>query len=691
MRRKIAPARALWLAPLLWAPMIRAELPVKEVILYKHGVGYFARSGELKAGESARLDFKATEMNDVLKSLTVEDTSGGKITSLRYDSSESLGQKLQAFPFKIGEQLPLSAILDQWKGARLELRIGSETISGKIIGARIAIGDEKRAQREQVTLLLDSGEIRTFDLDAVAGVRLADARLQQQLTDYLAAVAQSRSDESRSVYIDSTGAAARKVTASYMVPSAIWKSSYRLIFADAPQPTLEGWAIVDNTTGDDWNNVRLALVSGRPISFVTQLYEPRYRVRPNGELPDDPAAGPVVHAGDFGAEALSDRAEMRDNRPKQFSAMRGVAGGVPGGVAGGVIGGIVNAPATAAAPMPPPAPMRELATSSIDVTAQGRDLGELFEYRFEAPVTVKKGQSAMLPFLQQKITSRKLLIFSDNGSAHPTSAAELTNSTGKTLDGGPITVYDKSTYAGEALVETLKAGDKRLISYAVDLGTRVTTSYDSRQENVREVKMHRGILTTRNAMQETKTYTVRNVDTNAKTLIIEHPVRPGYKLIAMKPSETTPTHYRFEVKLAPNATEKFAVNEERVYDTQIAVASLTPDILVTYIQNKSISETARKQLEAIAARKRQIAEIANAIQQTDIDLRELMNDQNRIRQNIESLNRVAGQQEQVAKYSRELAAQETKLAALRDAQAEQRRKRTALESELTSMIEKMEF
>jgi hypothetical protein len=677
------------LAPLILAPLALAELPVREVTLYKHGVGYFSRSGDLRAGESARLDFKAAEMNDVLKSLTVENGAGGKIASLRYDSSESLAQKLQAFPFKIGEQLALSGILDQWKGSRLELRIGSEIVSGTILGARIAIGDEKRAQREQVTLLLEGGEIRTFDLDGVAGVKLADARLQKQLSEYLAAVAQSRSDESRSVYIDSPGAAASRITANYMVPAAIWKSSYRLIFSGAPQPTLEGWAIVDNTTSDDWNDVRLALVSGRPISFVTQLYEPRYRVRPPGELADDPAAGPVVHAADFEADAAEARVE-----PRQFATARlvapksrveGVAGSVPGGVIGGIAG---NAPA--AAP-PPPHAKAELAASSINIAAQGRDLGDLFEYRFDSPVTVRKGQSAMLPFLQQKIGSRKLLIFSDNGSIHPTSAAELTNTTGKTLDGGPITVYDKSAYAGEALVETLKAGDKRLISYAVDLGTRVTTTYDSRQENVRELKLHRGILTTRAAVQETKAYTARNVDGEAKTLIVEHPVRPDYKLVALKPSETTSTHYRFEIKLGPKATETLAVNEERVYDTQVSISNLSPDVLLTYVRSKSIGEAARKQLEPIAARKREIAEAANTIQSLETEIREVSTDQARIRQNLESLNRVSGQQEQVARYSRDLAAQESRLATLRDSLAEQRRKRTALESELNSMIEKLEI
>src|SRR5205085_12016812 len=160
-----------------------------------------------------------------------------------------------------------------------------------------------------------------------------------------------------------------------------------------------------------------------------------------------------------------------------------------------------------------------------------------FEYRIGAPVTIRKSESAMLPFLQDKITARKLLIYYDQSTAHPLNAAEITNTTGKTLDGGPITVFDAGAYGGEALMETVKTGDKRLLSYAVDLGTRITTQFDSKGEVVREIHFRRGILNTRTAAIETKTYTIHNVDRKSKTLIIVHPARPEYALPDRKASE----------------------------------------------------------------------------------------------------------------------------------------------------------
>jgi hypothetical protein len=649
-----------------------AELNVRNVILYKHGVGYFERAGELGSGESARLDFKAAEMNDVLKSLTVEVKGGQGVAGLRYDSSLPLEEKLDEIPIRLGQKEPISTLLDQLKGARLDMKLGSETVAGAIVSARLLPGTNEVSQREQVTLLLDSGELRTLDLSAASSIRFPDPALQTQLKDYLLAVTQARSKERRSVYIDSVDSGRRQIAASYMIPAPVWKSSYRLVFAPEGEPMLEGWAIVDNTTGDDWHNVRLALVSGRPISFISQLYEPKHIHRPVAELPEDRAVGPVVHQG---------------------GVIGGIVGGVPGGVAAGALGG----PAAPAAMAAPPAPqrvfrsmvqdaaaeeMREKATSSVSVSTQGRELGDLFEYRFDKPVTVKKNESAMLPFLQQKLTARKLLIYSDPSSLHPLNAAELTNSTGKTLDGGPITVFDSNAYAGEALMETTKAADKRLISYGVDLGTRITTKLDSEAQNYREVHMRRGVLTAKNARLETKTFTVRNVDARPKTLIIEHPIRPSYKLLNQKPSETTANAHRFEVKLAASGTEQFTLREELLYDQTFQVASLTPDFLYTVLQNKELSSQARSQLQTIHDRKRSIAETDREIASTQRQIDELFKDQSRIRDNISSLRNVAGQQDLVQKYAKQLSDQESALAGLRDKASELYRQKTALESEL---------
>ncbi len=668
------------------ASALSADLPVKQVVLYKHGVGFFERSGTLGAGESARLDFNATEMNDVLKSLTI-GSSGGKITGLRYDSMDPLGHKLAEFPFTIGEG-GMPGMLDQLKGARVELKLGTETVAGTIVSARTFAGTDKQPEHDQLNLMLDTGEFRTVDLGAATGLRFPDAKLQQQFKDYLAALSAARSKEKRSVYIDSTDAKERDVTASYMIPAPVWKSSYRLIFGDKAgdkAPMLEGWAIVDNTTGEDWTKVQLSLVSGRPISFVSQLYAPKYVTRPSAELADDTAAQAVVHSGAF-EEMKVVAGSGGINRPEQSTFARLQAAPAPAApmdrfrsTNGAVAIGAVAMDAESVAP------------SSIAAAAVGRELGDLFEYRIAQPVTIRKNESAMLPFLQQTIEGRKLLIYSDHSSPHPTNAAELSNTSGKTLDGGPITVYDAGAYAGEALMETLKASDKRLISYAVDLGTRITEAFGSKAAMVREMHASRGVLNTRYAAEETRTYTVRNVDQKAKTLIIEHPLRPGYTLLSQKPKEKTATNYRFELALAAGATQEFVVSEERVYEESTAVTNYNPDMLVNYLQNKALSDAGRRQLQRIVDQKRQIAENDRALQDANTQMSGLTADEDRVRRNIQSLNNVAGQQQQVQTYARQLDAQEQQLAALRDKQAELQKKKSALQTALDQLVEALTF
>jgi len=655
-----------------------AELPVRTVVLYKHGVGYFERSGTLGPGESARLDFRAEEMNDVLKSLTIND-QGGKVTDLRYDSSIPLDQKLTEFPFRIEDGQPLSAVIDQLKGARIEMEFGPQKIAGAIVSARVIAGEKDRPEREQVTLLMDSGELRNVDLAAATAIRFTDPKIQLQFKDYLAAVTGARSKDKRSVYIDSTDSKSRDVRAAYIMPMPAWKSSYRLLFGESgAQPTLEGWAIVDNTTGEDWTNVRLSLVSGKPISFISQLYPPKFITRLGAELAEDQAVAPTVYSG-----AIQNKAAGPPPPAAAPAARPGVVNGALGFGGGGGVGGSVLRIEGAD---------QTTGLSTIAPTGPAQEIADLFEYDISNPVTVRKDESAMMPFLQQKVSARKLIIYSDANRPNPFNAAELTNNTGKTLDGGPITVFDAGTYAGEALVETVKNSDKRFISYGVDLGTRVSTNLDFRNDTVRELHARNGLLISRLSQVQKKNYSVHNVDPRAKTLIIEHPVRAGYDLIdTAKPIETARDVYRFEVKLPANGTLEFPVTEERLYDTQTSVSSLNPDGLLTYIRNKTISDAARKQLQQIADLKTQIANMEADKRSVTDQVNNLVRDEERNRQNIASLSQVSGQQQIVQDYARKLSDQETQIAKLRDREGALDQQRAATQTQLNGLIEKLDF
>jgi len=642
-----------------------AELPVRKVILYKHGIGYFERGGEIPAGQSARIDFKSSEMNDVLKSLTINDLTGNSVSGVRYDSSMPLASKLAEFPFKLGERSPLTDFFDQIKGARIELKMGQGTVSGQILGARVAQSrDRAQTSTDVLSLLTSDGNIVTHDLGAASSIRITDPELQLQLSEYLRSLNASRSREQKSVYIDSAKDAARKLSVAYTIPMPIWKSSYRLVLdaGTAKKPILEGWAIIDNTTSEDWTKVDLSVISGRPVSFVSKLYEPKFLQREVAELEEDKPLAPKVYYNSAPAPA-------------------------PPGIGGAMRRNMALADA---------APMQEMqamaSTSSVQVNTATREAGELFEYRFSQPVTVKRNESAMLPFVQQEINARKLLIYTENSSSqNPLNSAELTNSTGKTLDGGPLSVYDGGVYAGEALVNTFKPGDKRLLSYASDLGTRIIEDANEAPSVLRTIKASGGVVTQSFTSEVTKTYKITNVDKKVKTLILEHSIRYDHKLVGLKPIEQTPTHYRFEVKLTGEPTQTFIVKEERSYFDQVQISNAAEETMVIWLGYPRLSPEARQTIKAIADLRRQVAESNNQIKALNQQVTESTNDQERVRRNLSSLNSVAGQQERVQRYATDLANLDGKVVTLRDQIAAETKKRDGLNQQLDQRIQAANF
>lgn len=653
---------------LLVATLSAAELPVKKVILYKHGVGYFERGGEIPAGTSARLDFKAGEMNDVLKSLIVNDQSGNSVAGVRYDSSMPLTEKLREFPFALREKSPLVDFLDQLKGAEVEIKTGAGgTVTGQILGARVMASEKPQTNVETLSLLTPAGPIVNTDLAGVTSIRLADAELQRQLSDYLRSLNTSRSREQKSVYIDSARDAARKLSVAYTIPMPVWKSSYRLVLDAGAQkkPMLEGWAIIDNTTNEDWTRVDLSVISGRPISFISRLYEPKFMQRQVAELAEEASIAPPVYAAGAAPPAprAADLAKAKPipQRMNQFEKLQESA----------FVG---------------------QAASTVNVGMATREAGELFEYKFNQPVTVKRNESAMLPFVQQEISAKKLLIYSQGSPReNPLNSAELTNTTGKTLDGGPLSVYDGGVYAGEALVNTFKAGEKRLLSYAQDLGTRVTEDLQSGPQSIREIKAVRGVMTIRYVTELTRIYNITNVDKKSKTLIIEHPIEEGHTLITAKPAEQTGTHYRFEVKLTGEAAQTLTVKEQQVNLEEQTISAFGEESLESLRATGGISAAAKQFFTELATIRRQLADSEAQIKTLNQQITDTGNDVERLRRNLSSLNGVTGQQQRVQQYATDLAALDGQITNLRGQVAAETKKRDDLRRQLNAKMESANF
>lgn len=267
-----------------------SRIPVKRVVLYKNGVGFFEHVGTVHGNESVSVAFTSGQLNDVLKSLTVLDLNGGHIADVSYGSSEPAARQLDQLHLPMGDKPSLSDFLGGLRGARLEVRSGTNQITGRLLSierkTRVAGGTTLEV--DYLALITDSGELRTTELSPAYSVRLLDRDLASKVNRYLDIESAARDADVRRMVVSTEGTGARSLYLSYISEVPVWKSTYRIVL-DAKRGAnalLQGWAIVDNTVGEDWNNVELSLVAGAPQSFIQNLSQPYYSRRPVVPIPE---------------------------------------------------------------------------------------------------------------------------------------------------------------------------------------------------------------------------------------------------------------------------------------------------------------------------------------------------------------------------------------------------------------------
>jgi hypothetical protein len=653
-----------------------AKLPVRRVVLYKNGVGYFEHLGRVRGSQEVHVDFTSAQLNDVLESLTVLDLSGGKISGVDYNSEAPLARRLATLRLNLGENPTVGDFLGALRGARLEVRSGSgAAMSGKLLSVEKKSREKDNETKEwtEISLVSDSGEVRTAEVTPATSVRIAEKDLQVEVGRYLGLIASSRDQDLRRMTISTTGAGERNLYVSYISEVPIWKTTYRIVLPSKAEkrPLLQGWAIVDNTIGEDWNDVEVSLVAGAPHSFIQQLSQPYYGRRPVVPLPESVQLTPQTHAATL--ETMSPLLAPR----MMVGVPGGVAGGSMGGVIGGVVGGMGGAP-------PPPKPSSvdeaevEEAREDSEPVAEGNALGDLFEYKLKERVTIRKNQSALVPILQTDIAAERVSLWSESlGEARPLRALWVNNASSLTLDGGSFSVLDGNTFAGEGLVEAIKPGERRLLSYATDLGLLVDAKLDSGHERVTRVRIYRGMLTTTSEERAKKTYIVRNEDSTARALVIEHPARPEWKLAedGPKPEEKASGLYRFRLNIEPKQTEKLVVNEAKPLYTRYSLTAVTDEEIELFLRQKSINPEIEKALHTIVAQKNVVADFDVKIKAQQKAIEQIFADQGRLRENMKALKGSTEEKALLQRYTRQLDEEETQLEGLRkkkqDTEAEQ--------------------
>ncbi len=298
------------------------RLPVRRVVLYKNGMGYFEHSTHIRGNQDLAIDFTTSQLNDVLKSLTAVDLGEGRISGVRYNSIAPLDERLKALRLPFGEQLTRIDFLAALRGARVEVHNGSEAATGRLLSVEKEKRFNEKGDSYEVTefsVMTDGGDMRNFDLGPSTSVRLAERDLSDEVEKYLNLIGSSRARDLRRMTISATGTGEREIFVSYISEVPVWKSTYRIILPEKPneKPVLQGWAIVDNTVGEDWKDVQLSLIAGAPQSFIQDISRPLYTRRPVVPLPQAAMLTPQTQEASMSTAVTSGRAgdSKRHERP----------------------------------------------------------------------------------------------------------------------------------------------------------------------------------------------------------------------------------------------------------------------------------------------------------------------------------------------------------------------------------------
>jgi hypothetical protein len=650
-----------------------ALLPMSQVVLFSSGVGYFQREGSVEGEQRVDLSFPTQDVNDLIKSLTLRDLDGGRIDAVSYDSNVPVERTLQSFAVNLTSNPSFGAILNQARGEKVEVVLQQAaagqpaTLTGSVIGIETKQQQvNKDVIRVECLNLWCADGMRSVKLSDVQRVRFLNSIMDSEFKKALETLAQGHDTQKRSVSIQFTGQGKRRVKVGYVVENPIWKTSYRLVLdkpnpkegRKAEKPYLQGWAVVENTTDEDWASVKMALISGRPISFQMNLYDALFIKRPVVEPELFASLRPPAYSGALFStdgtrlaagerprietEALQKKAEapkpaenFRYDRLRQ--ANRGYADALKRD-----LGDRMNL------------------GSSVASAASASKLGDYFQYAIDHPVTLPRQKSALLPILGKDVEAERVSIYNEGVHAKfPLLGLALTNNTGMHLTQGPITVFEGSTYAGDARILDLQKGERRLLSYAVDLGTEVLAARTADSGTLQAVKIVKGIVQTTTKVSEKKTYTVANRNDEARTLLIEHPHRTDFHLVKMdKPWETASDVYRFKVDVPAGKTVPLTVSEEKDLRSQITLTNSNDQSIRILLNAPVTSPKVKDALEKAMTLKGKMSATQRELQQLERQLRDITTDQQRLRANLREMPPTA---EAYKRYLKKFDTQETQI------------------------------
>jgi hypothetical protein len=619
--KRILSGLLLALLPLSAAAQPEPTVPIEKVVFFKSGVSYVEHRGRVQGTQTMTLRFQQEQMKDVLKSLVLQDQGGGQIGTIAYPSQDPLSRRLQRFQVDLSEPQGVGALVNQLRGTELTLVTAADSVTGRAVSAESR--DGPNGEEQWFLNLYADGALRSVPLDRVQRVQFEDEQLQEEMQAALGAVGEARDTGEKPVQIRFEGSGSRRVRVGYVVKAPVWKTSYRLLLPDEKEGTgqLQGWAIVENQTDADWENVDLRLVSGRPVSFVQDLYTPTYVDRPVVAPTAGEPLQPTQHK-----EGSAPSAMEEETRPE-----RGQAQSIDSPFEDPVGGGVTPPPKAArSSPIDP--------TQGISAAATAADEGAFFQYRV-GNVSLPRHRSAMLPIVTEPIEVERLSIYDPSlHETHPMQGARLENTTGRHLAAGPITVFDDGSYGGDAQLTDTPPGDTRFVSYALNQDVQVDRRSQPMEQTIETGKIVQGVLQLSRRRVATSPYMLKNEGETDATVIVEDARPDGWSLVAPEPEERTLSTYRFRVTVDAGETETLVVKQEKRERETWRLTDANRDRLLAHAQKDALPSDVRDALQQAADLQQALTQAETELSRARERIQRLREEQERIRQNLKAVD-----------------------------------------------------
>jgi hypothetical protein len=654
------------------------QLPITQLVLYSSGVGYFQRTGQVEGNTRVDLAFPTQDVNDLLKSMVLQDQGGGHISAVSFDSQDPVDKTLNSFAINLAANPSYADILNQARGEKVEIVFGPQqanaSLQGTILGVevktpnernqKLPAGDYLRHAPQVVTSGYAPGKtgdpakapagaydcvgemlnlwcadgMRSVSLAEVQRVKFLNPVVASEVQRALQVLASGHDTEKKAVSLYFSGTGKRSVSVGYVVETPLWRTTYRLLVGKDGKLSIQGWALVQNPTNDDWKNVCMALVSGRPISFKMDLYQPLYVPRPVVEPELYSSVGPAIHNGALagaygGLLGIKTSPYMKRNTPPGRDSGSNEAEEEEEGIDGHKL--------------PPMQRNVGKLTKQAEINLQrgvvaaskATDLGDSFQYAIEHSVTIPRQKSALLPIVNKTLDGDKVSLYSPQVHAkYPLLALRMKNTTGVHLMQGPVTVFEGTGYCGDAQLPDLQPNEERLVSYALDLGTEVNAVPTQAAHRLVSIRLHMGALATTSKVRDAMTYTIKNRSPHDSVILVEHPIRPGYKLVSKdEPKEQARNVYRFEKKLAAGKTVSFEVAEEQDVRTETALLTLTVETIRYLLQYEFNSAQAKAALEKVLQLQDKLTATRQELAGLQQELANITRDQERLRANLKEM------------------------------------------------------